>query len=536
MRIRELTLRNYRSFGVSTTFEFSNQFTVIAGINGKGKTAILDGLALTCSYLLPDIAPARSGYGRMRPSEVHWGADSAELSMKVICAGIPLDFSVTYTLSDRKHRATPLPNALKKEIRYAYGDPDREGDAAPLVISYSTDRAGYRLPKTLPAQVIPGQAAAYTGALFNRMVNFGDFMARYKVALALGDDGVKETGVFGTRMVRAVTTALGKFLGGFGNLRIQDEPPRLVMDKGGVPLDITQFSDGERSFLAIICDLSRRLALANPLLEDPLQGAGVVLIDELELHLHPRWQREVVDKLRVTFPNIQFITTTHSPFVIQSLRPGELINLNPDEFSNCNDDSDEYSDQSIEDITENVMGVELPQKSERYLRMVKAAEEYYRLLQDPVARHEDINTAEKRLDELAMPFSDDPAFEALLRLKRETSQFKHETKHTKPLHPERNRANLPNIHSLSGSARTKQNHYALQFGRVVAKALSKRANVGVVKEVETMALKMGLDKNKVSQLILRLMPRHIQGQYLRERKIHKRLQAKPRRGGQDETS
>jgi len=159
----------------------------------------------------------------------------------------------------------------------------------------------------------------------------------------------------------------------------------------------------------------RRLALANPELDDPLLGHGVILIDEIELHLHPTWQREIVEKLRAMFPNIQFIGTTHSPFVIQSLRAGELINLNPEEFG-------EYADKSIEDIAENVMGVEVPQKSERYLQMMNAAEEYFQLLRAPDTPGDRVNDAEQRLNELAAPFSDDPAFHALLKLERETKR------------------------------------------------------------------------------------------------------------------
>ena len=166
-------------------------------------------------------------------------------------------------------------------------------------------------------------------------------------------------------------------------------------------------------FLQSLQTLVRRLSLANPELADPLQGAGVVLIDEIELHLHPTWQRSVIEKLRTTFPNIQFIATTHSPFVIQSLRAGELINLNPEEFG-------EYVDKSIEDIAENVMGVEMPQKSERYLQMMEAAEAYFRLLRSPDPITANVNAAEQRLNELAAPFSDDPAFQALLKLERET--------------------------------------------------------------------------------------------------------------------
>ena len=64
---------------------------------------------------------------------------------------------------------------------------------------------------------------------------------------------------------------------------------------------------------------SRRLSIANPLLDNPLLGEGVVLIDEIELHMHPSWQRNVLKQLRETFPNIQFIITTHSPIVLSEV-------------------------------------------------------------------------------------------------------------------------------------------------------------------------------------------------------------------------
>jgi predicted ATP-binding protein involved in virulence len=416
MRIRELTFQNFRVFGEPSAFRFSDRFTIIAGVNGRGKTAILDGLALLASRFLPQVSLARSGSRTISPSEVYLDASHAALSMRVNCAGIPLEYKLTYTRRSRKITSSKLPSALRQEVRNAYGDPNRSDDAAPLAVYYTTDRAGYRLPKKLPDVSPRGQAAAYTGALVNRTVNFRDFMARYRNALVLENEERRDNpGYLGDRAVAAISEALTIFLGGFANLRIQENPLRLLVDKDGVSLDLSQLSDGERAFLAVVCDLSRRLALANPILDNPLHGAGVVLIDELELHLHPKWQREVVEKLRSTFPHIQFIATTHSPFVIQSLRPGELINLDPDEFG-------EYADKSIEDIAENVMGVELPQKSERYQRMMEAAETYFRLLREPQAGAEAIEVAERRLNELAVPFSDDPAFQALLKLERETQR------------------------------------------------------------------------------------------------------------------
>ena len=367
-----------------------------------------------CSRFLPHVSSARRGYRTITPREVHVGAVAAELGMKVNCAGIPLEYQLAYNKESRRIKPTKLSAAVKHEVKKAYGDPTRADDAAPLAVYYTTDRAGYRLPKKLPREVPRGQAAAYSGALLNRIVNYRDFMARYRSAVTVERmERVDNPMYLGDHAVAAIARALTTFLGGFENLRIQDKPLSLLVDKGGVALDLSQLSDGERSFLAMICDLGRRLALANPQLDDPLHGSGVVLIDELELHLHPKWQREVTEKLRNTFPNIQFIATTHSPFVIQALKPGELINLDPDEFR-------EYADKSIEDIAENVMGVELPQKSERYRKMMHAAETYFRLLRASGGNAAELAAAEQRLNELSAPFSDDPAFQALLKLERES--------------------------------------------------------------------------------------------------------------------
>src|SRR5271163_2314038 len=109
MRIRELTLRNYRAHAEPAPFSFADHFTVIAGINGKGKTALLDGLALLCSRFLPLVSPARSGYRSIKPSEVRQDAATAELGMKVTCVGIPLEYRLIYCRKRRQISATKLP-------------------------------------------------------------------------------------------------------------------------------------------------------------------------------------------------------------------------------------------------------------------------------------------------------------------------------------------------------------------------------------------------------------------------------------------
>jgi predicted ATP-binding protein involved in virulence len=150
----------------------------------------------------------------------------------------------------------------------------------------------------------------------------------------------------------------------------------------------------------------------------------VVLIDEIDLHLHPRWQRRVVDDLLRTFPKIQFFGTTHSPFVIQSLPPIEGVQL-----LNLDDEhAEEFANKSVEDISEEIQGIELPQRSKRFQDMMRAAEEYYAIL----GKAEEATSAERdamkeQLDVLSMPYSDDPAYQAFLRMQRISAGLDGET-------------------------------------------------------------------------------------------------------------
>jgi predicted ATP-binding protein involved in virulence len=205
---------------------------------------------------------------------------------------------------------------------------------------------------------------------------------------------------------------MSELLEGFGDLRVEEDPLRLIVNKAGYPLDIAQLSDGERSFLAVVTDLCRRLTLANPGLDDPLQGEGVVLIDELELHLHPKWQRTVIEKLRSLFPRLQFIGTTHSPFVIQTLRKDELRLLDREILS-------EYSGRGIEEVTRFIMDVQSPEVSPRYQQMLEIARDYFALLEQPIpmdaARKDELR---RRLQEMTAPYADNPAYQALLEQKR----------------------------------------------------------------------------------------------------------------------
>ena len=164
----------------------------------------------------------------------------------------------------------------------------------------------------------------------------------------------------------------------------------------------------------MVLDIAYRAVTLNPHFGDQAcrNMPGIVLVDEIDLHLHPRWQARVVEELRTVFPEIQFIATTHSPIVIQSLREGELIDLN-----DCL--PGEYVGRSPEDILEEVMDVDLPQRSERSKRMISAAEEYYALIEQArTASEQQVNELKRRLNEPMEPYADNEAYVAFLRQER----------------------------------------------------------------------------------------------------------------------
>lgn len=99
----------------------------------------------------------------------------------------------------------------------------------------------------------------------------------------------------------------------------------IVYLEGEEVLPISYLSAGYQSVLWMVMDLAYRLATLNPGKSDLMECKGVVLIDEVDMHLHPKWQWNVVKTLKETFPNIQFIIATHSPIIISSCKAGNLI-------------------------------------------------------------------------------------------------------------------------------------------------------------------------------------------------------------------
>jgi predicted ATP-binding protein involved in virulence len=129
---------------------------------------------------------------------------------------------------------------------------------------------------------------------------------------------------------------------------------------------------------------------------------------------YTQWQTEVVEKLRTTFPNVQFVVTTHSPFIVQTLRPDELILLDDMPIG-------DFSNRGIEEIATKIMGIEDPTVAPRYTEMLDVAKEYFRALEGldvtRLSAHQR-GALKRKLDKLTQPYADNPAYQAFLELQR----------------------------------------------------------------------------------------------------------------------
>lgn len=172
-----------------------------------------------------------------------------------------------------------------------------------------------------------------------------------------------------------------------------------------------ELSDGYQRMIGLVGTIAWRCASLNPHFgkEAHLHSPGIVLIDELDLHLHPKWQRRIVSDLKRAFPKIQFICTTHSPFIVQSLTAEEVIDLDGQIEYNPND-------LAIEDVAE-MMGVESPYSLENQ-KMEELSTDYLKKLQEALSKGRIVGPEiNGELDEMEARVSD-PAIRAFLKMQR----------------------------------------------------------------------------------------------------------------------
>ncbi|WP_440057457.1 AAA family ATPase [Pseudomonas fragariae (ex Marin et al. 2024)] len=216
--------------------------------------------------------------------------------------------------------------------------------------------------------------------------------------------------------LRAVYQAIDGMLPNAKSVRYSLRLRTLVIHlEDGRRLRFEELSDGYRNVLAIAADLAIKSVMLNPQLGKVALSLtpGVVMIDELDLHLHPIWQRQIIESLRSTFPKLQFICTTHSPFLIQSLRSGEeLIVLDGQPTA-------DVANMSLEEIAQGLMGVENTAVSSRYADMKNVATNYLKSIDSfDTNSKEGISKLKAELEKSIKPYADNPAFQAFLELKK----------------------------------------------------------------------------------------------------------------------
>ncbi len=351
MKVKRLTMNSFRGISDLTMEFHETEPIVFIGINGVGKSSILDCLSILLSWLIGRIQfdpkargtflerQARSlvsGQERDRAKGRSLREQDIKNGRNQICSEIWISLEdspeLMWSLTKiRKQDSEDLSNdfgvlaQVTNDIRNRWqASPEAN---LPLAVYYPVNRAVLNIPLEIPEEYLFKQVDAYEQALNGVQIGFASFFQWFRAVEDLENEERRDDPDYRNRQLEAVRQAIYSLLPGFSNLRVRRSPLRMSVTKQGQELIVNQLSDGEKCLLAMVGDLARRLAIANPGLADPLQGSGVVLIDEIELHLHPAWQRKVIPALTDTFRNCQFIVTTHSPQVLSQVKPDGIYIL-----------------------------------------------------------------------------------------------------------------------------------------------------------------------------------------------------------------
>lgn len=332
MRLNEIRLLNFKGCQ-DIHLDFDRNLTVIVGANGSGKSTILDAISITLSWIIARIRNIKSQGLYITDDEIYNGSNGGYIDANfdnihslLISSKAKKGFTKEYT-TDLKDLNLYC-EALREKVEQT-----NKQTSLPILVKYGVRRAVVDIPLRIKKAHIFDLFETYENSLRGD-ANFRNFFEWYRNQEDIENENLRYTyTLFNSRdpnhfqpdrALETVRRAISIFMPAFDGIRVTRNPLQMRIEKNGFPLSVNQLSDGEKIYMALVGDLCRRLTLANPTLDDPLQGEGIVLIDELDLHLHPQWQTEIATKLCNTFPNIQFIVTTHSPLVITNIQSSQL--------------------------------------------------------------------------------------------------------------------------------------------------------------------------------------------------------------------
>ena len=340
VKLKSVEIENYRAIE-KLKLPLDPSLTVLHGDNGYGKTSVLSAIAVGLGHeaMLGPFLDVFIDF-----CEEDWREDAANPRVSLT--------SMNGNVSERQGTKSVLEwekaeiemSGHREIMEKALVGNSQENRKIPIGAFYGTDRTVSDVPESvvsphhLPRRV--PRLDALKGALSAR-TDFEDFFAWFyfkedeelrRLKDQLYSKHQLDDQDYQLKELSAVRQAITSMLPEVSNPRTESNPPRFVVswksEQGQVEkLSLDQLSGGYRIVLALAADLARRMVQGNPHLDDPLESEAVVLIDEVELHLHPSWQQRVLIDLARTFPNTQFIVSTHSPQVLTTVEPQRIVKL-----------------------------------------------------------------------------------------------------------------------------------------------------------------------------------------------------------------
>lgn len=390
MKLESLNIINYRNFS-KINIQLNSKLTAFIGINGSGKTTLLDAISIFLKRLIIS-------------QRYYFDGDIIKNDFKIGKVDLELiyNYSISHKLSSYKIISSLVDNKSKTVEDYNLSNnlfTNLDKITKPVVVYYSSKRIinNYRRENESHSEA----EYAFKNA-FQPEIDFSSTLTWFiekSSQEALAIKRLKNLD-YSLPELNAVRSAVSKALGDYDEPYVDETPPQIFIsrkDAPNIPLQLSQLSDGYRTMLALVMDLARRMALAAMWQDDKinniLEYPAIVLIDEVELHLHPAWQQSVLPTLLKIFPNTQFIVTTHSPQIISSIEPKHIRILSQNNVSLPS--SSTYGAES-QRILEEIFGV-----GARYYdnEAKKTLDEYFKLLNKGEYNSEEAKKYRKELDE-----------------------------------------------------------------------------------------------------------------------------------------
>jgi len=377
MHVKKIHLVNYRGIE-DLTVEFEAGVNLIIGNNGAGKSSLLGGISFALESLLWGMGTDKRQITKNEIRAVPVLVGSITESVKYYTPvrissileldGIDYETSFEYDENLKGDIAAQQFNSINK-MQELVND---ENSRLPLLSYLGDSRQFFTVtnePDRPSGQIERRQG--YKDCLNGRasVELIQNWCAQMDYAgYRLGHDAVEYV------LFKNIVSRFIMELEGLDKARVEFSPKlnRLVYseNEGGGSL-VHNLSAGYQSVLCLVMELAYRTALLNPSLDSLENLEGVVLIDEIDMHLHPRWQWKILGALRATFPKVQFIIATHSPIVISSAEDSKLILMeNPNKIREL---PDAYG-YNIGDVLELTQGsMDMPQEVKEWRREIEQA-------------------------------------------------------------------------------------------------------------------------------------------------------------------